>query len=121
MPTVAAPAMSSVDDPAVLLMSGGTTGTPKGVLGTHGAYVLRGMQIKAWTASVLGGERDVICAAAAAVSRLRERRRPEPGVRQRRIRSRSCRIRATWPICSPRSAASSRRSSTACRRSTSRC
>ena len=27
------------DDPAVLLMSGGTTGTPKGVLGTHGAYV----------------------------------------------------------------------------------
>ena len=25
------------DDPAVLLMSGGTTGTPKGVVGTHGA------------------------------------------------------------------------------------
>src|SRR5438552_11212008 len=29
----------SAADPAVLLMSGGTTGTPKGVLGRHGAYV----------------------------------------------------------------------------------
>jgi long-chain acyl-CoA synthetase len=49
-------------DPAVLLMSGGTTGTPKGVLGTHAAYVLTGLQVKAWTSSVLGGERDVIMA-----------------------------------------------------------
>jgi long-chain acyl-CoA synthetase len=42
------------DDPAVLLMSGGTTGTPKGVLGTHGAYVMAGLQVKAWNRSVLG-------------------------------------------------------------------
>ena len=49
-------------DPAVLLMSGGTTGTPKGVLGTHAAYVLTGIQVKAWTGSVLGGDRDVILA-----------------------------------------------------------
>jgi long-chain acyl-CoA synthetase len=42
------------DDPAVLLMSGGTTGTPKGVLGKHAAYVLTGLQIEAWTASVVG-------------------------------------------------------------------
>ena len=42
------------DDPAVLLMSGGTTGTPKGVLGTHGAYVMAGLQVKAWNQSVLG-------------------------------------------------------------------
>src|SRR5262245_50005099 len=41
-------------DPAVLLMSGGTTGTPKGVLGTHGAYVMAGLQVKAWNQSVLG-------------------------------------------------------------------
>src|SRR5690348_11632684 len=27
-------------DPAVVLMSGGTTGTPKGVVGTHGAYAV---------------------------------------------------------------------------------
>src|SRR2546422_1656700 len=39
-------------DPAVLLMSGGTTGTPKGVVGTHGAYVVAGQQIKSWNASV---------------------------------------------------------------------
>src|SRR2546425_4880069 len=37
-------------DSAVLLMSGGTTGTPKGVLGTHGAYLMAGLQVKAWTA-----------------------------------------------------------------------
>jgi long-chain acyl-CoA synthetase len=48
------------DDPAVLLMSGGTTGTPKGALGTHAAYVLTGIQEKAWTGSVLS-EHDVIC------------------------------------------------------------
>ncbi|MBI4484528.1 MAG: long-chain fatty acid--CoA ligase [Acidobacteria bacterium] len=41
------------DDPAVLLMSGGTTGTPKGVLGRHGAYLCAGIQILAWNGSVL--------------------------------------------------------------------
>jgi long-chain acyl-CoA synthetase len=46
-------------DPAVLLMSGGTTGTPKGVVGTHGAYVIAGLQIKAWNASALRGADDV--------------------------------------------------------------
>jgi long-chain acyl-CoA synthetase len=41
------------DDPAVLLMSGGTTGTPKGVLGTHAAFVISGLQAKAWNQSIL--------------------------------------------------------------------
>src|SRR5207247_10529692 len=49
----------SPEDPAVLLMSGGTTGTAKAALGTHGAYVFTGLQIKAWNASVLRGEHDV--------------------------------------------------------------
>jgi long-chain acyl-CoA synthetase len=40
-------------DPAVLLMSGGTTGTPKGVLGRHAAYVCAGLQLQAWNASVV--------------------------------------------------------------------
>jgi long-chain acyl-CoA synthetase len=48
------------DDPAVLLMSGGTTGTPKGVLGRHGAYVLTGLQIKAWTQSILGNGDSIL-------------------------------------------------------------
>lgn len=47
-------------DPAVLLLSGGTTGTPKGAIGTHSAYVLTGLQVQAWTASVLEAGRDVI-------------------------------------------------------------
>jgi long-chain acyl-CoA synthetase len=49
-------------DPAVLLMSGGTTGTPKGVLGTHGAYVMAGLQVKAWITSVASADGDVILA-----------------------------------------------------------
>ena len=46
-------------DPAVILLSGGTTGTPKGVLGTHGAYVTAATQIDAWLKSTTGGPRDV--------------------------------------------------------------
>src|SRR5204862_2841861 len=46
-------------DPAVLLMSGGTTGTPKGVVGRHGAYVMAGLQVKAWMAAALSGPSDV--------------------------------------------------------------
>jgi long-chain acyl-CoA synthetase len=48
------------EDPAVLLMSGGTTGTPKGVVGTHGAYVIAGVQIKKWNEAALRGPDDVI-------------------------------------------------------------
>jgi len=48
------PAPITADDPAVLLMSGGTTGTPKSVLGRHGHYVATGLQVQAWTSSVLG-------------------------------------------------------------------
>jgi long-chain acyl-CoA synthetase len=53
------PHRASPRDAAVLLMSGGTTGTPKGVLGTHGAYAMAGAQVKAWNASVLKGADDV--------------------------------------------------------------
>jgi len=48
------------DDPAVLLMSGGTTGTPKGVVGTHGAYVIAGLQIRQWNEGALSGADDVL-------------------------------------------------------------
>ena len=104
-----------------LLMSGGTTGTPKGVLGTHGAYVMAGLQIKTWNASALRGADDVTflplpmfhvygnvgVQALAFIDRLRRSALvPNP---------RDLRRSARRP-----SAASSRRSSTACRRSTSR-
>jgi long-chain acyl-CoA synthetase len=57
----AAPVRAAVTpgDPAVLLMSGGTTGTPKAALGTHASYGYTATQITAWIGSVLRGERDV--------------------------------------------------------------
>lgn len=36
------------DDQAVILMSGGTTGTPKGVVGLHRGMVVAGLQLQAW-------------------------------------------------------------------------
>jgi long-chain acyl-CoA synthetase len=53
-------AIVTPDDHAVLLMSGGTTGTPKGVLGKHGAYVMAGLQEAAWMRSVLRPDIDVV-------------------------------------------------------------
>jgi len=53
------PTPPTPDDPAVLLMSGGTTGTPKAALGCHRSYVFTGLQIKEWNASVLRGPVDV--------------------------------------------------------------
>lgn len=38
----------SPSDPAVILMSGGTTGVPKGVVGTHEGMVIAGHQLREW-------------------------------------------------------------------------
>jgi long-chain acyl-CoA synthetase len=51
---------AGADDDAVLLMSGGTTGVPKGVVGKHRAYVMAGLQELAWLRSELRPEKDVI-------------------------------------------------------------
>ena len=40
------------EDDALLLMSGGTTGSPKAAIGTHGGFVAAGLQIRAWLASI---------------------------------------------------------------------
>jgi long-chain acyl-CoA synthetase len=47
-------------DPAVILSSGGTTGTPKGVLGLHREYVASGLQIYTWTRSAKEDWTDVV-------------------------------------------------------------
>ena len=56
----ATPTSVGPDDPAVLLMSGGTTGTPKGAQGRHSGYVMAGLQIHAWVRSALTSAQNVI-------------------------------------------------------------
>jgi long-chain acyl-CoA synthetase len=48
------------DDRAVILSSGGTTGTPKGVVGRHRDYVAAGLQLDVWTKAVRKPMEDVI-------------------------------------------------------------
>jgi long-chain acyl-CoA synthetase len=50
----------SPDDPAILLFSGGTTGTPKAALGTHQALVMTAMQLHAYAATVLTDWDDIL-------------------------------------------------------------
>jgi long-chain acyl-CoA synthetase len=51
------------DDPAVILMSGGTTGTPKGVVGLHRHYAITGRQLATWLQAGTTPWDDVIMAA----------------------------------------------------------
>jgi long-chain acyl-CoA synthetase len=48
------------DDPAVVLASGGTTGTPKGAVGLHRHYMAAGLQLLEWTKSAKKPFDDVI-------------------------------------------------------------
>ena len=41
------------DDPAIMLFSGGTTGSPKIAVGTHHSLLMSGMQIRAWFGTLL--------------------------------------------------------------------
>ena len=48
------------ESPAVILMSGGTTGTPKGVVGSHRGMVVAGHQLRAWLSPAMHEWTDII-------------------------------------------------------------
>jgi len=48
------------DDPALLLFTGGTTGTPKAAVGTHQALVMAGLQCYTWFSSMLSKGGDIL-------------------------------------------------------------
>ena len=48
------------EDPALLIFTGGTTGTPKGAVGTHHALLMAGMQLHAWCQGALADWEDVV-------------------------------------------------------------
>jgi long-chain acyl-CoA synthetase len=51
---------AGLNDAAVILMSGGTTGTPKGVVGTHRGIVVAGHQLQAWLRPAMNPWTDTI-------------------------------------------------------------
>ena len=48
------------EDEAIMLFSGGTTGTPKIAIGTHHSLLISGMQLHAWFANILKDWDDII-------------------------------------------------------------
>jgi long-chain acyl-CoA synthetase len=49
----------SPDDPAIMLMSGGTTGLPKAVVGPHRCFVAAGLQLSTWLHPPKGAPDDI--------------------------------------------------------------
>jgi long-chain acyl-CoA synthetase len=50
----------SSNDPAIILLSGGTTGAPKGAVGTHRSLVISGLQMDSWVKNLMSESQDIV-------------------------------------------------------------
>ena len=66
----------------MILSSGGTTGTPKGVVGLHRHYVAAGLQLYEWTKSAKQPWTDVIMLPLPLFHVYAQRRRTAAGLRR---------------------------------------
>jgi len=48
------------EDSAIMLFTGGTTGTPKAAVGTHHALVISGLQLRAWFKNIVAEWTDIL-------------------------------------------------------------
>jgi long-chain acyl-CoA synthetase len=102
------------EDPASILMSGGTTGTPKGVVGLHRHYTITGRQLGTWLQAGTTPWDDVIMAAQPlfhSFANIASRAWPCATTTP----SPWCRTRATWTTCWPPSRRPGRPPSAGCR------